>query len=337
MIDLRSDTVTKPTAEMVAFMSKAEVGDDVFAEDPTAEAFQDKMAKLFGFEKGLFVPSGTMSNQLCVALITEPGDEIIIHETGHIFNYEASSAAWLSSVQIHPLAGKEGRLELVSVEQAIRTKNEWDPWTKVISIENTANRGGGTYYRKDELAEFRHLADKHNLRIHLDGARIWNAIIASGIDPMFFGTIADTMSICFSKGLGAPVGSMMLMSSTLFPKARRLRKMIGGGMRQVGLLAAAADYGVTNHWILLEQDHRRAKELAEVIKNSPLFSINPESVESNIIIFDTQEPSLEVVTKLKEQAILAVPFGTHKVRLTYHFQITEEMHQKVLNVIKNYI
>jgi len=244
MIDLRSDTVTKPTPEMLKAMANAEVGDDVFGEDPTVNAFEQKMAAFFGMEAGLFVPSGTMSNQLCLHVLTSPGDEVVIDETGHVFNYETGAAAHLSSIQLRPLKGVNGKLNRELIEPALRPMNDWDPHTRVIALENTTNKGGGAFYSKEELIEISNLADRHELFLHLDGARIWNAMTASGIEPEFFGTIADTISICFSKGLGAPVGSMMLATENNIKKARRMRKMLGGGMRQIGLLAAAADYAV---------------------------------------------------------------------------------------------
>lgn len=337
MIDLRSDTVTKPTPEMLKFMTEAEVGDDVFESDPTVNAFQKKMAEMFGMEAGLFVPSGTMSNQLCVSVLTQPGDEIIIDELGHIFNYEAGAAAHLSSVQIRPVKGVRGKLNRETVEGAIRTYNDWDPHTRVIAVENTTNKGGGACYSREELIELSNLADEHGLHYHLDGARIWNAMTATGIEPEFFGSVADTISICFSKGLGAPVGSMMLASEDQIKKARRLRKMWGGGMRQVGLLAAAADYAVENHFPKMEEDHKRAKKLAQTISENSNFRIDLNTVESNIVIFDTvDEAAVDVLKKFEEQGIVMIPFGPNTIRATFHFQVGDEDLKKVLEVIKSY-
>ena len=337
MIDLRSDTVTKPTPEMLKAMTNAEVGDDVFGEDPTVNAFEQKMAELFGMEAGLFVPSGTMSNQLCLHVLTRPGDEVIIDETGHVFNYETGAAAHLSSIQLRPLKGENGKLNRERIETALRPKNDWDPHTRVIALENTTNKGGGAFYTKEELIEISNLADRHVLFIHLDGARIWNAITASGIEPEFFGTIADTISICFSKGLGAPVGSMMLASGDNVKQARRMRKMLGGGMRQIGLLAAAADYAVEHHWPLLERDHANAKKFAEAVNKNPLFEIDLSSVYTNIVLFDVKNGNAEpVLQKFADAGVGMVPFGPKTIRATFHFQITDEDMATVLNVVDGF-
>ena len=336
MIDLRSDTVTKPTPDMLKAMTEAEVGDDVFAEDPTVNAFEQKMADLFGMEAGLFVPSGVMSNQLALHVLTTPGDEVIIDELGHVFNYESASAAHLSSIQLRPVKGHRGKINTDIAEAAIRTRNEWDPHTRVIAVENTTNKGGGACYSKTELTEIRELADEHGLSVHLDGARLWNAMTATGIEPDFFGSIADTISICFSKGLGAPVGSMMLSTSENKKAARRYRKMWGGGMRQIGLLAAAAEYAVDNHWHLMEKDHERARLFAEALDSSDAFTIDLETVESNIILFDPVEGlATDWVETFSNNGIGVVPFGKHTIRATFHFQITDEEFERVLEFIKS--
>jgi len=336
MIDLRSDTVTKPTPDMLKAMMQAEVGDDVFAEDPTVNRFEQKMAELFGMEAGLFVPSGTMSNQLCVNVLTSPGDEVIIDELGHIFNYETGAAAHLSSVQLRPLKGKKGKLTPELIEGAVRTRNEWDPHTRVVAIENTTNKGGGACYSKEELTAIRAVSANHDLAVHLDGARIWNAMTATGIDPGFFGTIADTISICFSKGLGAPVGSMMLCSNEQKKVARRYRKMWGGGMRQIGLLAAAADYAVENHMQLLEKDHERAKKVGDIIQVSKHFDVDKESIESNILLFDVKNgTAAEWVQKFSENEIGVVPFGPKTIRVTFHFQISDTEFDQLTDYLKS--
>lgn len=334
MIDLRSDTVTKPTPGMLKLMCEAEVGDDVFGEDPTVNKFQQEMAEKFGMEAGLFVPSGTMSNQLCLHLLTEPGDEVIIDETGHIFNYESAAAATLSGVQIKPLHGKYGKLNPALIESAIRTRNEWDPHTRVIALENTTNKGGGAYYTEEELVAINNLAVKNGLFLHLDGARIWNAMVASGISPEFFGTISDTISICFSKGLGAPVGSMMLGEQKIIDKARRIRKMWGGGMRQIGLLAAAADYAVKEHYELLKEDHKRAKEFAKVVSENQKLSIDLSAVFTNIVLFDVIESSVqEVLGRFKKEGIEMVQFGPKTIRATFHHQIDDRELEQVLKAV----
>lgn len=337
MIDLRSDTVTRPTKEMLHAMTHAELGDDVFAEDPTVNAFEHKIARMFGMEAGLFVPSGTMSNQLCLHVITEPGDEVIIDELGHVFNYESGAAAHLSSVQLRPLKGNRGKLEPGQIEKAVRTKNDWDPFSKVIAIENTTNKGGGAFYVEDELLAIRKIADHYGLFVHLDGARIWNAMIESGIDASFFGTIADTISVCFSKGLGAPVGSMMLATNDHIKKARRIRKMWGGGMRQTGLLAAAADYAVENHLPLLKTDHKRAENFAKAVSENESFSIDLDTVDTNIVLFDVTEGDVETVLNyFSEKGVGMVPFGPETIRATFHFQITDEETERLLELVRDY-
>lgn len=325
MVDLRSDTVTRPETGMLQAMTNAQTGDDVFEEDATVNAFQQKIASLFGFEAGLFVPSGVMSNQIAINLLTVPGDEVIIDKTGHIFNYEVTSAALISSVQLHPVEGTNGKIGPSEIEAAVRPSLDWNPNTSTVAVENSTNKGGGACYTKNELSQIRSSVDEHGLSLHIDGARIWNAIEATGIDESFFGSIADTMSVCFSKGLGAPIGSMLLSSQSSIAKARRVRKTLGGGMRQVGLLAAAADYAVGNHRSLLADDHRRAKALAFTIAECTNLSIQPEAVETNIAIFDVHGMTAEeAVEQLKEKSVLVVPFGPQTLRATFHIQVDDQ-------------
>ncbi len=229
MIDLRSDTVTKPTEGMLEAMTGADVGDDVFSEDAAANAFQQKIAEMFGFEAGLFVPSGVMGNQIALKLLTSPGDEVIIDEKGHVFNYETTSAALISSIQLRPVDGHRGKINGDLIRTAIRSGQDWEPRSRAVIIENSTNKGGGACYNENELQEIKQTADDLNLSIHLDGARIWNAMEASEVEPDYFGSIADTMTVSFSKGLGAPVGSMILSTSQNITEARRIRKMLGGG------------------------------------------------------------------------------------------------------------
>ncbi|MDR8390424.1 aminotransferase class I/II-fold pyridoxal phosphate-dependent enzyme [Aliifodinibius sp. S!AR15-10] len=335
MIDLRSDTVTTPTDGMRHAMMDAEVGDDVFCEDPTVNELEDKVSELFGIEAGLFVPSGTMGNQISIKILTEPGDEILIEKKGHIFNYEGGAASFISSVQLQTLAGHRGKLTAEMLHDRIRGKFMWEPNTRVIAVENSTNKGGGACYTKSELEELRAFADDHGLKIHLDGARLWNAIAATNIDPAFFGKVADTISVCFSKGLGAPVGSMVLSSGENIRRARRFRKMLGGGMRQVGMLAAAANYAIDHHWSKLEDDHRRAKELAELINACSKLQIDTESVETNIVIFVLMEEKAEsALKKLEERGVRMVPFGPQTIRATFHYQVTDEDLEHVIRVMK---
>lgn len=335
MIDLRSDTVTTPTSQMRKEMAGAEVGDDVFGEDPTVNAFEEKVADMFGFEAGLFTPSGTMANQLAVNVLTKQGDEVLIEETGHIFNYESTAASHLSSVLLRPLPGTKGKLSAELLKDTIRGQHEWEPRTSVIALENTTNKGGGCCYSEQQLAALSAFATKNDLALHLDGARIWNAMTATQTEPTLYSRIADTMSVCFSKGLGAPVGSMILSSQENITEARRMRKMWGGGMRQIGMLAAAADHAVEFHLPKLKEDHRRARALAEVIDQCSGLSIDLESVETNILIFEVKNASAtEAVEKLAGEGIKLVPFGPQTLRATFHFQITDEDLDKVKSAFK---
>ncbi|MEX1010582.1 MAG: GntG family PLP-dependent aldolase [Balneolaceae bacterium] len=323
--DLRSDTVTRPTPEMLEAMSVAPVGDDVFREDPTVNSLEERMAELFGMEAGLFVPSGTMSNQLAIRILAGPGDEVILDETGHLFNYESGAASLLSGVQLHPLRGEYGKLTPDLIRGAIRPQNDWDPHSRVVAIENTTNKGGGAVYREGEIEGIRLLCSEAGLKLHLDGARIWNAMEVSGTEPGFFGRMADTISICFSKGLGAPVGSMILAGKQEIARARRFRKMWGGGMRQAGLLAAAAAYAVEHHRPLLKEDHRRARKFAKAVAGMNGFSIDPDRVESNIVLFDVNGRSANaVLEQLAEEGVGMVAFGPKTIRATFHFQVADD-------------
>lgn len=335
MIDLRSDTVTKPTEGMLKAMYHAEVGDDVFREDPTMNAFQQKMADVFGMDTGVFVPSGTMGNQLAVNVLTRPGDEVIIDVSGHIYNYESAAGPFLSGVQFMTLRGKNGVMTPDLIETGFRGHNDWDPRTSVIALENTTNKGGGAFYSEQNLFAIRDLADKKGVALHIDGARIWNASVASGLPLSFFGKIADTISICFSKGLGAPVGSMLLCSSELKRDALRKRKMWGGGMRQVGILAAAADYAYENHFPLLLDDHRRAKEFALAISALPGISIDTSEVFTNIVLFDVTNKTVdEVLKKLREKGVGMTQFGPQTIRATFHFQVNDDDLTRVVSVMQ---
>lgn len=334
-VDLRSDTVTRPTPEMLRAMTEAETGDDVFGEDPTVNAFQEKIAGMFGFEAGLFMPSGVMGNQVCLKLLTQPGQEVIIDHTGHVFNYENTSAALISSVQLHPVNGTRGKLNGELIRNAVRSGRDWEPVSAAVVVENTTNKGGGACYRETELKEVYAAAREEGLKVHLDGARIWNAVAATGMETEFFGTVADTMTVSFSKGLGAPAGSMILMSGGLSPDARRYRKMLGGGMRQVGLLAAAADHAVENHLPLLSEDHRRARGLAEAAAACGGLKVDPDTVESNIVLFDVKEGDAEsAVSALKEEGVLMVPFGRRTVRATFHFQVDDGGLERAVEAVR---
>lgn len=331
MIDLRSDTITRPTPKMLVAMTSADVGDDVFGEDATANIFQQKVANMFGKEAGLFVPSGTMCNQLGVKVLTNPGDELLIDKTGHIFNYESGAGAFLSGVQMQTLEGERGKLSVDILKNRKRGTYDWEPSTKLICLENTTNKGGGACYSREELTEIKAFADEQGLLVHLDGARIWNAMAATGIEPEFFGNIAETISVCFSKGLGAPVGSMLLGDTDTIKRAKRFRKMWGGGMRQIGILAAAANYAVDHNQALLAEDHRRAKEFARFIQDrcSQLY-VQPDNVESNIVIFDVKQgDAASALAQLESARVRMVQFGPQTIRATFHFQVTDDDTRRV--------
>jgi len=336
MIDLRSDTVTRPSPEMLEFMMQATVGDDVFGEDPTVNALEQRVASMFGMESGLFVTSGTLGNQLCLHVLTRPGEELIIDELGHIFNYETAAAAHLSSLQLRPVRGIRGKLTPELVEPAVRPGHDWDPISRVLALENTTNKGGGAFYTESELAALKTCADTYGLKLHIDGARIWNAITVSGIQASYFGHIADTLSVCFSKGLGAPVGSMILSSKERIQYARRIRKMWGGGMRQVGILAAAADYAIDHIWPLLAHDHSRAKQLAQVLHESPYFEIDPDTVFTNIVLFKVVKGTVEdTLARFLQHGIGMTIFGPQIIRATFHYQISDNDLEKITAVVQS--
>ena len=336
VIDLRSDTVTKPTQQMKKTMLEAEVGDDVFGEDELTNKFQFKMATLFGMEAGLYVPSGTMSNQLALKVLTQPSNEVLIESKGHILQYETGGASFLSAVQLFPLHGNSGKLNAAQITSAVRGTYDWEPETKVVCVEHSTNKGGGTVYSLDELRSIKHECQRHKLYLHVDGARIWNAMVATGQKPHEIGQLADTLSICFSKGLGAPVGSMLLSSSKNIAKARRFRKMWGGGMRQIGLLTAAADYAVQHHWPKLAMDHKHAKAFAKAVNETGTLSVDLDSVQTNIILFDTgAKTALEVLDIFGQQGIKMVSFGPSTVRATFHFQIEESDVDRLIKVTKS--
>ncbi len=337
MIDLRSDTVTQPTDGMWEVMYKAPVGDDVFREDPGLNALEDEISAMFGKEAGVFVPSGTMGNQIGLKVHTQPADEVIIDELAHVFHSEGAAGGLISGIQLRPLAGKRGVLSAEQVKEAIRSRNDWDPHTRVVALENTSNMGGGTCYPLETIRGIYQLAREHNLALHLDGARIWNASVATGTNLSDFGALCDTISVCFSKGLGAPAGSMLLGSGQKMKLARRYRKILGGGMRQAGMLAAAASYAVNYHYEKLAEDHRRAKKLAEAIAASDFFEIQPEHVETNIVLFRVVRGTVaNALEWFASQNIAMIPFGGDTIRATFHFQISEDDLDQSLQAVQSY-
>jgi threonine aldolase len=335
MIDLRSDTVTRPTKPMLEAMFAAKVGDDVFNEDPTIHALEEKAAALFGKEKGLFCPSGTMTNQIAIKVHTQPGDEVICENTCHIYNYEGGGIALNSGAQAKLLAGDRGRMNAKQVEESINPVFDWLTKTTLVSIENTCNRSGGSYYSLAGMKEIAEVCKKNALGYHLDGARIFNALAETGDSPKSVGTLFDSVSVCLSKGLGAPVGSVLLGDKEFIRKARRFRKVFGGGMRQAGYLAAAGIYALDHHIGRLKEDHARAKILAATLKSlSCVENILP--VDSNIIIFTLNDKmkSDEMVAKLKEKNIISTGFGKQTIRFVTHLDFTDDMLEKTVNALK---
>lgn len=336
-IDLRSDTVTRPTPAMRKAMAEAEVGDDVFGEDPTVNVLQERVAKLLGKEAALFVPSGTMANQLAIKAHTQPGDEVIIEASSHPYNFEGGGPAVLSGVQFYCLKGVRGILDASQIEEAIRPDDHHFPVTRLVCIENTHNRGGGTIYPIEKAAEISRLAKSKGLLVHLDGARLWNASVAAGIPPKEYGQWADSVSVCLSKGLGAPIGSLVAGSKTFIDRVHRFRKMFGGGMRQVGIIAAAGLYALDHHIERLQADHRNAKRLAAGLKEIRGVSIHPDHVETNIVIFDialTGMTAPQLSGAMKEKGVLIHAFGKTQVRLVTHLDVAEEDIEKAIKAFE---
>jgi threonine aldolase len=336
-IDLRSDTVTKPTPAMRKVMAEAKVGDDVFGEDPTVNALQAKVAKILGKESSIFVPSGTMANQLAIKSHTQPGDEVIIEATSHPYNFEGGASAALSGIQFNCLKGIRGILDASQIEEAIRPDDHHFPVTRLVCLENTHNRGGGSVYPVERIAEISRLARSKGLFVHLDGARLWNASVASGVKPREYAKWADSVSVCLSKGLGAPIGSLVAGTKTFIDRVHRFRKMFGGGMRQVGIIAAAGIYALDHHIERLKEDHKNAKRLALGLNEIQGVSIDPEYVETNIVIFDITEMGMtapQVRDEMKKKGVLIHPFGKTQIRLVTHLDVSKEDIEAALKAFK---
>lgn len=337
LIDLRSDTVTKPSEEMRRAMAQAEVGDDVFGEDPTVNQLQEMAAELLAKEMALFVPSGIMANQLSIRALTQPGDEVILEAQAHIFHYEAGAGGALAGVQFYCLEGRRGILEPEQVESAIRTDEYYLPPTRLICLENTHNRGGGTTYPLDKIMDIGKIARHRGVAMHLDGARIFNASVACGIAAGEYARHFDTVSFCLSKGLGAPVGSMICTTKSMIPKLRRLRRMYGGGMRQAGILAAAGIYALKHNVQRLAEDHDHARMLAAALADLKGIQINPEHVETNIVIFDiskTQFTPEQAAEALRHEGILLVPFGKTLLRAVTHLDVSRKDIEQAVRVLR---
>lgn len=334
-INLISDTVTKPTMEMLQQMFKADVGDDVYKQDPTVNELEETVAELFGMEAALFFPSGTMANQTAIKLHTNPGEQIICDKYSHIYHYEGGGASFNSGVSCCLVDGNRGMITADLVREAINDPEFYHaPLTSLVSIENTTNKGGGACYEIDELQKIKQVCIENNLKYHLDGARLWNALIAKKQHPKQFGALFDTISVCLSKGLGAPVGSVLIGSKADMKRALRIRKIFGGGMRQAGYLAAAGMYALQNNVSRLEEDHKRAKELASVLRQLNWVE-KVEPVETNILIFSVKLPLDDkiVIEKLKQKNIFISSMGHGKLRIVTHLDYKQVMHTYVLEVL----
>jgi threonine aldolase len=333
-INLVSDTVTKPSVEMLNVMFNAKVGDDVYKQDPTVNELEETLADLFGMEAALFFPSGTMANQTAIKLHTQPGEQVICDKYSHIYHYEGGGASFNSGVSCCLVDGKRGMITADLVKNAINDPDFYHaPLTSLVSIENTTNKGGGACYDIETLQAIKQVCTENNLKYHLDGARLWNALVAKKQNPKQFGELFDTISVCLSKGLGAPVGSVLLGTREDMIRALRIRKIFGGGMRQSGYLAAAGLYALQNNINRLEIDHRRAKELGSLLEKMSWVA-NVEPVETNILIFGLQ-PSIDeklFMEKLKQKGILISSMGHGKLRIVTHLDYKEVMHEYVMEV-----
>ncbi|WP_282180417.1 threonine aldolase family protein [Maribacter stanieri] len=332
-INLISDTVTKPTAGMLDAMMSAVVGDDVFKEDPTVNALEEKAAKLFGMESALFFPSGTMTNQTAIKLHTQPGEQLICDKYAHIYNYEGGGVSFNSGVSCRLVDGDRGTMTASQVASVINPPDFYhSPLTTLVCVENTANKGGGTCWDFNELKNIRKICNELKLGYHLDGARLWNAMVEKNETALQYGELFDTISVCLSKGLGCPVGSLLLGSKEQMDKAIRIRKIFGGGMRQSGFLAAAAIYALDNHVDRLAEDHKKAKEIGKMLA-AKSFIKKVEPIETNIVIFEIDETFMtsdQFVNKLKEKDILIIGMGQGKLRMVTHLDYTDDMHEELL-------
>jgi threonine aldolase len=326
VIDLRSDTVTRPTPGMRRALAEAEVGDDVFDDDPTLHALQQRVAELTGKAAALYVVSGTQGNQLAIRSQVRHGEEILLERECHIFNYEAGAAAALTGAQLHPLIGNAGALAPEDVAAAVRGPDYHHPPSRLLCLENTHNRAGGRVIPLESLEAAACVARDHGLSVHLDGARLWNASVATGIPIARWAAVADTLMMCFSKGLGAPVGSILVGDSETIARARRYRKMFGGGIRQGGILAAACLYALDHHIDRLAEDHRRARRLAELAADAPGLSADPGAVETNIVLIGLTEPAWpaeRAVQALADRGLRVVPFGPRTLRAVTHLDVND--------------
>ncbi len=325
MIDLRSDTVTRPTPAMRRAMADAEVGDDVLGDDPTVRRLEERTAEVLGLAASVYMPSGTMTNQVAIRTHTEPGDEVIAEAHAHNYFYESGAPAALSGVMMRLLEGRRGVFAGDQVRAALRPPNDHFAPARLVCVENTHNSGGGSVWPLEAVAEVAAAAREAGLRMHLDGARLWNAAAASGTAEAEYARHFDSVSVCYSKGLGAPVGSALAGSEAFIERARRFRKMFGGGMRQAGIIAAGALYALENHRDRLEEDHRNARRLAEGLAELPGIDLDPETVQTNIVVFGvTARPAAEVVARLAEEGVAVLPRGPDSIRAVTHLGVSAQ-------------
>jgi threonine aldolase len=334
-VDFRSDTVTRPGRGMLDYMMKAPVGDDVFAEDPSVNHLESLAAAMFGYEAGLFCPSGTMTNQIAIKCHTAPGDEVICEKTSHIYVYEGGGIAFNSGASVRLLDGDRGRITASQVAAQINPDDVHRPVSRLVGLENTCNRGGGSCYSLPEIVRIREVCNANHMALHLDGARLFNAMVAGNENPLDYGRLFHSISICLSKGLGAPVGSLLLGTHDLIRKARRVRKVFGGGMRQAGYLAAAGIYALENNVERLAQDHLHARMIGEALREKA-FVQEVLPVETNIIIVSFHEPYTpqDFMAALKTQDIHMFGISPTQVRMVTHLDITPEMVDKTIRIIK---
>lgn len=336
MIDLRSDTFTLPTPAMRQAMFNAPLGDDVFGEDPSINELQQQASKLFGMEAALFCPSGTMTNQIAVNVHTRPGDEIICHEYSHIYNYEGGGVAFNSGCQMRFISGNQGLINADQVRSLINNPNDLHAaTTSLVAVENTCNKGGGSCYDFEELEKIAGVCKQHDLKFHIDGARLWNAMVVNNESPKQYGAIFDSISICLSKGLGCPVGSLLLGSKAFIAKALRVRKKFGGGMRQAGMLAAAGSYALQHHIERLADDHQKAQLLKDALLNCAwIKSVDP--VQTNIVIFYLHEnrDQQDFLERLKAEDILIIGMGQGKLRFVTHYDVSDAQIEVVVKMLK---
>ena len=336
VIDLRSDTVTKPSKSMLETMLQAEVGDDVFKEDPTVNMLEERIAEMFGKKQALFFPSGSMANQTALKLHTNPGEQVICDKFSHIYNYEAGGASFNSGISCNLIDGERGMFTAQQVVESINPDAFYYAKTTLVEVENTTNKGGGACWDFNELVKIKTVCQEHNLRYHLDGARIWNALVAKKETTKQYGEIFDTISVCLSKGLGCPIGSVLIGDEQIMQDAIRIRKIFGGNMRQVGYLAAAGLYALDNNIERLAEDHRKTKEIGNLLSSLPIIK-KVEPVETNIVIFelDNSINEKEFLKKLEDQQIKIIGMGSNKLRIVTHLDYTNTMHDKLLETLKN--